>query len=102
MEEDIKVLEKLINQKPDYCCYINSTGELNETEKQAIKNLIARYKELEEEDTKIRAKFILQLDDYILKSKVKEILSICRDGDLYGFKQAYETLRDDLQELLED
>ena len=56
----------------------NTTTELNEkdiayrTVLIELDRLDERNKELEEEDTKIRAKFILQLDDYIPKSKIKE------------------------------
>lgn len=77
---DIDILEELKNKQ-----YTNKDilGNLvlSEEEYTAISTLIAENKELkeknkeiEEEDVKIRAKFILQLDNYILKSKVEELL----------------------------
>ena len=90
---NIEILEKLVERCKECkfaCC---EQCEINNTQVKAIENLllelkgtkidlklqetenenlIKEYKELEEEDLKIRATFILSLKDYIPKSKVKE------------------------------
>jgi len=55
MNEDIRILENLKDRKLYFTSSMFQTGwvELNETEKQALENLIARYKELEEKLKKI-------------------------------------------------
>ncbi len=68
MEEDIKVLEEYLN-------YEATKRNLSGIEIQAIENLIARNKELEEllEEKTIRVGFENK-EDYIPKSKVREII----------------------------
>lgn len=107
-DKDIKILEELIEIGLEDFTDITITNR----QAQAIQNLIERYKELEKENKELRKpKYIIDCktnkitkltNDFVSKDKVQEILSICRDGDLYGFKQAYESIRDDLQELLEE
>jgi len=68
VEEDIKVLEEYLN-------YEATKRNLSGIEIQAIENLIARNKELEEllEEKTIRVGFENK-EDYIPKSKVREII----------------------------
>lgn len=75
MEEDIlSKFRNIVEESREECIYdyyidLRNTLEL-------LENLINRNKELEEEDLKIRAKFILSLDDYIPKSELQELLDI--------------------------
>lgn len=121
---DIEILEEFIKRykevqekyKDDKIqAEIERSCYFEEVPAQAIENLIQRNKELEE-----KYKFLIQnnLDDkyeevlekvfkkyidkdFIPKSKIKEILNKNRDGDLYGFMEAYNSLRDDLEKILE-
>ena len=82
MEEDIKVLE-------DYAyamCTISSTTEQDQRIAQAIKNLIAGYKELEEKADRLGKLYyeanencIKYEKDYMPKSKVREKIEALDD-----------------------
>lgn len=85
---DIDILEEMIKPIatrtfifPDGRKEEKEIYNLERKQIEAIENLIAenkelkeKIKEIEEEDVKIRAKFLLQLDNYILKSKVREFI----------------------------
>lgn len=115
--EDIKILEEFIE-------YVKKKDEIkfiSPTEIHSIEHLIARNKELEEENklyknkqTKIIAdsfheKMAKKFDeDFIPKSKVREILEKIENRNYNDYTQKqdgnevkYEILRD-IQELLED
>ena len=73
-EEEMEILKELSEQNYfgdlPFLLYADLIGKLIANyNKEKEKN-----KELEEEDVKIRAKFILQLENYIPKSKVEELL----------------------------
>lgn len=85
-EEDIEILEKLIEKYDEPCGMHINPIELWQDERDAIENLINRVKELEEENSKMKADNLLKLNkeinknitegiiikDYISKSKIKE------------------------------
>lgn len=121
MEEDIKMLEKLCNQiidEDDLDMFeILSPYEIA----QAIKNLLTRYKELEEKNKTQLEAFELGKEssrkrieyDYIPKSKVKEKieeldkeekreLKGTKGQDRYYIKQKYMYKRKVLEELLRE
>ena len=128
MEENIKILEELIDKKytknlleiVSVFTEKDKVSVLSEKEKQAIENLISRYKELEEE----KEECIEALEEWINgeriseysipKSKVKEkIEEIDKQGNTPHVKNmAYTTKKGDwiykehaikiLQELLEE
>ena len=110
MEEDIEILEEYIN------CGFNENEEIR-----AIKNLLTRYKELEEENKTQLEAFELGKEssrkrieyDYIPKSKVKEKieeldkeekreLKGTKGQDRYYIKQKYMYKRKVLEELLRE
>ena len=67
MEEDIEYLEQLIGIKKEYKCK-PIKSKTQENTKQAIENLIARYKELEKENKKMKANNLLKLNKEINKN----------------------------------
>lgn len=80
MEEDIKILEDLKN-KINF--NRNESKYENSTYRNALQNLLTRYKQLEEENKKMAEEYLVNnpgmvkylKDNYIFKSKVKEILN---------------------------
>ena len=110
MEEDIKILEEFINYKNINNSPYHLIAISHERLCEAIQNLIARYKKLEEENRKLTARKymlnaetgelkVIQIDNnYIPKSKVKELIQE-KSVNLNGFDYI---VTDDLQELLED
>lgn len=101
-EEEMEILKELSEQNYfgdlPFLLYADLIGKLIANyNKEKEKN-----KELEEEDVKIRAKFILQLDDYILKSKVEEEIQELKNMKVDGeiFKTAVNYAIKILQSLL--
>lgn len=113
MEEDIKILEKLMEDgKEDF-----TDTRLSDCEIKSIKNLIARYKELE---YKLREHICIEAHEqvkqlYIPKSKVQERIAELQEGckncnfrgsickDFKAFNQCtFQLTIKNLQELLED
>ena len=95
MEEDIKKLERYLNGDEIYDTELDN----------ALRNLIARYKELEEEkELRIRyeRRYNLAIENreknFIRKSKVQEIIQE-NSINISGF---WCIPTDDLQELIED
>ena len=101
MEEDIKWAEKSIYGVTAYGSYSHI---FNDKEVQAIRNLIVRNKELEEENIHWKGKYHLlsRKIDVIPKSKVKEkIEELENQKPLYFEKQVIQGRIDLLQELLD-
>ncbi len=95
MEEDIKILEKLIQN-------ITRVNELTLDcevklwikEKQAIENLLTRYKQLEEDNA--RLELLIQVKEDMIKAKIEELKEIADEDN----QEAYIRISA-LEELLE-
>lgn len=76
MEEDLKILEKYIKEQKEFAKQFNleeiEDGTEGQRRLQAIENLIARNKELEENIEFIKKN--IKENGYIPKSKVREII----------------------------
>lgn len=93
MEKDIKILEALKNKKLYFTSNMFQTGwvELDDNEKQAIENLIARNKELES-----------ALNNSVSKDEIKAKIIELEKDELLGKIDYYEAnySKKALQELL--
>lgn len=117
MEEDIRKCEEFINLSFLY-------GKLSFTKTQlyeyqtAIKNLLTRYKQLEEENKNMREEYLVNnpgmakylKDNYIFKSKAiekieeldKEKLKYDNDLRIYTLRNTFDFQKEVLQELLRE
>ena len=73
MEKDIELLEKFINNKR--CLYARYSFDENDLERldKAILNLLTRYKELEEENKKLKKHFLCETFEPSIKITKKTI-----------------------------
>ena len=130
MEEDIKIVESLIEEfKKDDRVIFNNVGLRKEIEFKAIKNLLKRYKELEEENNRKNIEPVIInnkmyfIDNELYKDLLKDIktdyipISVIQnkieeldkeklkyDNDLriYTLRNTFDFQKEVLQELLEE
>ena len=92
MEEDIKVLEELKGKYITSGLYQIGTFELTEDEIQAIEHLIARNKELEEENKSLTDSYLIQKD--LINEEILRERKQFYEGELYTAKQLKNIERD--------